>query len=132
MKIIRTKKTKESRLYSEGILSGNFVFTGGKVGIDPETGEVRGDITEQTKQAIENVEAVLEAAGASMENVVRVMIFLTNMSDYDRMNEVYEEIFGNNPPARLCVEVPKLAHPDLKIEIDVIAERAIQGGDKIL
>ena len=127
MKIIRTKKGGGSRLYSEGILSGNFIFTGGKVGMDPESGKVPEGITEQTEQALENVKAVLEAAGASIENVVRVMIFLTNMSDYDRMNEVYEEIFGNNPPARLCVEVPKLAHPDLKIEIDVISERAIQG-----
>lgn len=84
-------------MYSEGILSGKFVFTGGKVGMDPESGEVYKGITEQTKEALENVKAVLEAAGASMKNVVRVMIFVTGMSDYDRINEVYEEIFGNNP-----------------------------------
>jgi 2-iminobutanoate/2-iminopropanoate deaminase len=124
LKIIRTKKAKGSRLYSEGILSGNFVFTGGKVGMDPKSGEVRKGITEQTKQALENVKEVLEAAGTSMRKVVRVMVFLTDMSDYDQMNEVYEKFFGDNPPARFCVGVSKLAHPDLRVEIDAIAEAA--------
>lgn len=121
MKIIRAK---DSHLYSESVLSGSFVFTGGKVGIDPKTGKVSGNIREQTKQTLENLKAVLETSGTSMENVARVMIFLTDMSDYNQMNEVYEEFFGNRPPARICVEVAKLALPELKIEIDAIAERS--------
>jgi len=123
MKIIRTEKAEDSRLYSDGILSGNLVFTGGKVGINPDTGMLGRGIKEQTELALENVKAVLRAGRTSMENVVRVMIFLTDMSDYEQMNEVYEEYFGNKPPARLCVGVTKLALPDLKIEIDVIAEK---------
>ena len=122
MKVISTEKERGSKLYSAGILSGNFVFTGGKVGMEPESGEVRKGITEQTEQALQNVKAVLEAAGTSMRNVVRVMIFLTDMSDYAQLNEVYEKFFGDNPPARFCVGVTKLAKPELRVEIDAIAE----------
>lgn len=122
MRTIRTKKAGGSKLYSEGILSGGFVFTGGKVGMDPETSEVRKGIKEQTEQALENIKSVLEAGGSSIENVVRMTIFLTDMSDYDKMNEVYKKYVGKNPPARYCVGVSELAKPELKVEIDAIAE----------
>jgi 2-iminobutanoate/2-iminopropanoate deaminase len=124
MKIIKLKKEeRDTVLYSDGVLSGNLIFTGGKVGIDPVTGLIGRNIKEQTKLALENIKEVLEAEGASIENIIKVTLFITDMSEYEMMNEVYKEFFKGIPPARLCVGIKELAIPELKIEIDAIAEK---------
>jgi 2-iminobutanoate/2-iminopropanoate deaminase len=108
-------------LYSPAIVAGNLVFTAGNVGWVPETREVPAGIQAQTAQALENLKAVLEAAGTSLTHVVKVNIFLTNMDDFAAMNQVYRGYFPNNPPARTTVGVAALALPNLLIEIEMIA-----------
>lgn len=110
--------------YSQGIVvenPGKFVFVSGQIPIDPETGEiVKGDITEQARQAIENLIAVLEASGATVDDVVKVNVYLKDMGDFAKFNEVYEEYFGHSKPARAVVEVSKLPK-GVAIEIEAIA-----------
>lgn len=106
--------------YSQGIMIGNFVYTSGQIPLDPKTGEMAGSIEEQTTQCLENVKAILEAAGTSMDNVIKTTVFLDDISNFTRMNEVYATYFTENKPARSAVEVAKLPK-DAKIEIEVIA-----------
>lgn len=120
-KVIKTENApKAVGPYSQGIRVGNLVFTAGQVGIDPKTGERPEEIEEQTKQALKNVKAILEEAGTSMNNVLKVTVFLKNMDDFGKMNEIYATFFGENPPARSCVEVARLPL-DFKVEIEAIA-----------
>lgn len=108
--------------YSQGIVAGGtFVFTAGQLPMDPRSGEVIGkDIAEQTHQALKNVKAVLEAAGSSLRHVVKCTVFLQNMSDFPGMNEVYNQYFGDSPPARSAVEVAKVPKGAL-VEIEAVA-----------
>lgn len=107
--------------YSQGIKSGNMVFTSGQLGLDPSTGEiVRENIKAETKRSLENVKAVLEAAGASLNDVVKTTVFVKNMDDFAQVNEVYSEYFSENKPARSCVEVARLPK-DGNVEIEAIA-----------
>lgn len=110
--------------YSQAILVENpdkILFISGQIPIDPETGElVKGDIKEQARQAIENLIAILEAAGATVEDVVKVNVYLDDMKDFEEFNKVYEEYFGHSKPARAVVEVAKLPK-GVKIEIEAIA-----------
>lgn len=108
--------------YSQGIVAGGtFVFTAGQLPMDPRSGEVIGkNITEQTHQALKNVKAVLEAAGSSLQQVVKCTVFLQNMSDFPGMNEVYAQYFAESPPARSAVEVAKVPKGAL-VEIEAIA-----------
>lgn len=108
--------------YSQAVLAtGNFIFTAGQLPMDPSTGEIVGeDITQQTHQVIKNLRAILEAAGSSLDRVVKNTVFLQNMSDFASMNEVYAQYFGENPPARSAVEVAKVPRGAL-IEIESIA-----------
>ncbi len=107
--------------YSAGIRTGNLIFTAGQLGMDPSTGEfVSAEISDQTRQALKNLQAVLEAGGASLENVVKVTVFLRDMDDFSAMNEVYAEFFSQNPPARSAVEVARLPK-DAAVEIEAIA-----------
>jgi 2-iminobutanoate/2-iminopropanoate deaminase len=107
--------------YSQAIKAGNLLFVSGQIPIVPETGELlAGDIRAQTKQVLENVKAVLEAAGASMDNVVKSTLFIADMNDFAIINEIYTGYFGENPPARACVEVARLPK-DVGIEMEVIA-----------
>ncbi|MCX6641248.1 MAG: RidA family protein [bacterium] len=108
--------------YSQGIVAGgSFVFTAGQLPMDPQSGEILGkDITEQTHLAIKNLKAILEAAGSSLQRVVKVTVFLQNMSDFAGMNAVYAEYFGASPPARSAVEVAKVPKGAL-VEIEAIA-----------
>ena len=93
----------------------------GQVPIDPETGEfVAGGIAEQTERVLKNVTAVLEAAGSSLDLVVKTTVFLADMSDYNAMNELYRKQFKGDPPARTTVQVARLPR-DARIEIEVIA-----------
>jgi 2-iminobutanoate/2-iminopropanoate deaminase len=109
--------------YSQGIKvdAGKMIFTAGQIALDPATGQlVDGDIKAQTRRAFANIKAVLEAAGASLANVVKVSVFLSDFNDFAAMNEAYAEFFPNNPPARTTVEASALPK-NAKIEIDTIA-----------
>jgi len=110
--------------YNQGILVENpnkTLFISGQIPIDPETGKlVKGEITEQARQAIENLVAVLEAAGATVDDVVKVNVYLEDINDFGEFNKVYEEYFGRSKPARAVVQVARLPK-DVKIEIEAIA-----------
>lgn len=107
--------------YSQAIKAGGFVFVSGQVPFDPETGQVvEGDIVAQTERVLKNVQAVLEAAGATMADVVRATVYLKDMNDFATVNEVYARFFPGEPPARVAVEVSRLPR-DVRVEIDAIA-----------
>ncbi|MBC7092300.1 MAG: RidA family protein [Nitrososphaeria archaeon] len=106
--------------YSQAIKAGSFLFISGQGPIDPKTGKkVEGDIKEQTRQVLENIKGILEAAGLTLENVVKVNVYLKNMNDFPKMNEVYKEYFRLNYPARTTVQA--IPPADIDIEIDAIA-----------
>ena len=107
--------------YSQAIKANGFVFVSGQTPFIPETGEViAGDVAVQTERALKNIVAILEAAGSSMQNVVRAGVFLKNMSDFAAMNEVYARFMPTPPPARTTIEAARLPK-DVLVEIDVIA-----------
>lgn len=107
--------------YSQGVRFGNFVFLSGQIPLDPATGAlVEGDIAAQTERVMKNLDAVLKAAGAGFENVVRCTIYLTDLADFAKVNEVYGSRFPRNPPARATVQVAALPK-GAKVEIDAIA-----------
>lgn len=121
-KIINTSKAPAAiGPYSQGIKVGNLLFTSGQIPLVPETGElVEGDVSIQTRQSLENIKAILEEAGTKLENVVKTMVFIKNMDDFGKINQVYGEFFTENQPARSCVEVARLPK-DVQVEIEVIA-----------
>ena len=103
--IIKTNKAPGAiGPYSQGIKIGDFVYTSGQIPLNPETGVMAGSIEEQTAQSLENVKAILEAAGTSMDKVIKTTVFLSDMNDFVRMNEVYATYFTENQPARSAVE----------------------------
>jgi 2-iminobutanoate/2-iminopropanoate deaminase len=107
--------------YSQAIRANGFVFVSGQVAIDPATQQViEGDITAQTDRVLRNLSGILEAAGTSLEKVVRATVFLKSMGDFAAMNAVYGKYFTAAPPARSTVEVSRLPK-DVAVEIDVIA-----------
>ncbi|RME61443.1 MAG: RidA family protein [Caldilineae bacterium] len=106
--------------YSQAILVGDFVFTSGQIGINPLTGQLRLGIEEQTQQVLDNLAAVLEAAGSSMDRIVKTTIFLTDMAEYSSVNSIYAERFGDAPPARSTVQVAALPLGAL-VEIEAVA-----------
>jgi 2-iminobutanoate/2-iminopropanoate deaminase len=107
--------------YEQAIRVGEFVYTAGQIPIDPQTGNfVDGGITAQTRQVLKNLQAVLEAAGSSLERAVKATVFLKNISDFSAMNEVYSEFLGASKPARSTVAVADLPRGAL-VEIDLIA-----------
>ena len=110
--------------YSQGVRIGNFVYTSGQVALDPASGAMApGGVTEQTVRVIENLKAVLTAAGAQLSQVIKTTVFLKNMGDFGAMNEVYARYFAGEgvvPPARSTVEVARLPK-DALVEIEVIA-----------
>lgn len=109
--------------YSQGIVDGERIFVSGQGPVDPESGEVvSDDISEQTARTLENVAAILEAADASLDSVVKSTVFVTDMSNYDAVNEVYAEYMSQPFPARSAVEVANLPI-DIGVEIEVIASR---------
>ena len=106
---------------SSGVRAGDFIFVSGQVGYeDPKTGREVKSIEAQTAQCLENVKAVLEAAGSAMTDVVKVNIYLKNATDFEKMNEVYRRYFTKDLPAR-CTVVPALTQPKMLIEIECIA-----------
>ncbi|MCX6575848.1 MAG: RidA family protein [Candidatus Aminicenantes bacterium] len=107
--------------YSQGIVANGFVFCSGQIPIVPQTGELStGGIEDQTRQVLKNVSAVLEAAGTSLDNVVKATVFLQDMNDFAPMNKVYAEFLKTPFPARAAVQVARLPR-DVKVEIEVIA-----------
>ncbi|MGD9552050.1 MAG: Rid family detoxifying hydrolase, partial [Candidatus Caldatribacteriota bacterium] len=109
-KIINTKAAPAAiGPYSQAIKFNNLIFVSGQIAINPDSNTlINGDITIQTKQVIENLKAILESAESSLQKVLKVTIFITNMKDFDRVNEVYSEYFNTTLPARACVEVTNL------------------------
>lgn len=122
MKIIETKNAPAAiGPYSQAMVTGNLVYTSGQIPIDPKTGSIDADgIEEQTEQVIRNLSAVLEAAGSSLENVVKTTCFIRNMGDFGAFNKVYEKYFTGKP-GRSCVEVSALPKEAL-VEIEAVAE----------
>lgn len=122
MKVIHTDKAPKSiGPYVQANVVGNLLFTSGQIPLSPETGEVVGQtIEEQTEQVLKNLEAILTAAGTDFEHVVKATCFLKNMSDFVAFNQVYQNAFQTNFPARSAVEVARLPK-DVLIEIEVIA-----------
>jgi 2-iminobutanoate/2-iminopropanoate deaminase len=108
--------------YSQGISArGAFVFTAGQIGIVPSSGQMAGnDAKSQTRQALENLKAILEASGTSLSNVVKTSVFLKDMNEFSAMNEVYGEYFSASPPARTTVEIVRLPK-DARVEIEAVA-----------
>ena len=109
--------------YSQGvkIVAKHLVFTAGQIPLDPENSLIVGDsIEKQTVQVLENLKSVLEAAGTSLQNVVKTTVFLKDMNDFSEMNEIYGKYFNNFPPARSAVEVSRLPK-DVLIEIECVA-----------
>lgn len=121
-KIVATDKAPAAiGPYAQANIIGNLVITSGQIPIDPATGNlVEGDIEVQTRQVFENLKAVLEAAGSSLDKIVKTTCFMDNMNDFAKMNEVYASFFSGDYPSRSAVEVAKLPKGAL-IEIEVIA-----------
>jgi 2-iminobutanoate/2-iminopropanoate deaminase len=107
--------------YSPGMIFGNLVFVSGQAGRDPATGGLADDVTAQTEQVLKNIATILEAAGTSLQHVLRCGVFLVDMQEFPKMNEVYARAFGSHRPARTTVEVSGLPGPGLRVEIDAVA-----------
>lgn len=109
--------------YNQAIASGEFVFASGQVALDPATGQLVGDdVTTQTRRALENLSAVLQAANSSLAQVVKTTVFLTTMAHFSDMNSVYAEFFSDEPPARSTIAVAELPRKAL-VEVEAIALR---------
>ncbi len=107
--------------YSQAVRAGNLLFVSGQVPIDPATGAlIEGDIAAQTDRVMRNLTAILEAAGATMDHVVRCTVYLADMNDFAAMNEVYGSYFAQPAPARATIQAVRLPK-DARVEIDVIA-----------
>lgn len=107
--------------YSHAVQAGNLLYTSGQIPLDPKTGKkVEGGIEAETRQVLENIKAVLHAAGTDVSKVIKNTVFLTDLNDFAVVNAVYAEVFGDSPPARSCVEVCALPAGSL-VEIEAIA-----------
>ncbi|WRS27758.1 RidA family protein [Oscillospiraceae bacterium MB08-C2-2] len=121
-KVISTNKAPGAiGPYSQAVAVGDFIYTSGQIPADPATGELETScIKKATARSLDNVKAILEEAGASMEQVVKTTVFLTDMNDFANVNEVYATYFDGNPPARSCVAVASLPR-GVHVEIEVVA-----------
>ena len=122
-RVIRTDQAPapfQGAPYSQGIAHGDFVFVSGQLGVDSGGNMVEGGIAEQTEQVMKNLSAILEAAGTSLESIVKATIFLVDLADFQAMNEVYARYVGDEPPARATFQVAALPSGAL-IEIEVVA-----------
>lgn len=119
-KVIKTDRApKPAGAYSQAIVAGDFVFVAGQGGRDPKTGEMLQGIEAQTKQALTNIESILQAAGTSLENVTKVTVFIADMKEFSKMNEVYLTFFKKDPPARATVQV--VLPEGWMVEIEAVA-----------
>jgi 2-iminobutanoate/2-iminopropanoate deaminase len=113
--------------YSQAVICGGLVWVSGQIGTDPATGElVRGEVEDETRRALANLAAILEAAGTGMDRVVRATVYLTDLGQFDRVNRVYAEAFSAPHPARVCVQVSRLPR-DARVEIDAVAQAGRDG-----
>ena len=121
-KVIATSKAPSAiGPYSQAIIVGTMIYTSGQLPIDPETGEmVANDITLQTRMCLKNVKAILEEAGSNMDKIVKTTVFLSDMVNFVKMNEVYKEFFSGDYPARSAFQVARLPK-DALVEIEVVA-----------
>jgi 2-iminobutanoate/2-iminopropanoate deaminase len=121
-KIISTEQApKAIGPYSQAVVLNGVAYLSGQIPLDPATGQlVEGDIAAQTERVLQNLKAVLEASGASLESVLKTTVFLKDMADFPKMNEVYARYFSSNPPARSTVQAARLPR-DVSVEIDAIA-----------
>ena len=126
--VIRTSDAPQPKgVYSQAIVADGFVFVAGQGPINPRTNEFEyGDIRSEARRTLENVRAILEGAGSSLRDVVRVGVFLADIKDFDAMNEVYRQFFTEDPPARTTVGVQ--LGGKMKIEIDCVARRRKKAG----
>lgn len=122
MKTVHSESAPEAvGPYSQAIRTGDTLYASGQIGINPQSGEmVSGGINEETRQVLENLSAVVDQAGASLQDVVKTTVYLTNLDHYDEFNNVYETFFQEHQPARACVEVCHLPKGAL-VEVDLIA-----------
>ncbi|RAK16566.1 endoribonuclease L-PSP [Anoxybacillus vitaminiphilus] len=121
MRKVETKKAPQAiGPYSQGIIVNNMFYSSGQIALTPEGEMVQGDVKAQTHQVFKNLQAVLEAAGASLDTVVKATVFIKNMDDFAAVNEVYGEYFKEHKPARSLVEVARLPK-DALVEIEVVA-----------
>lgn len=110
--------------YAQAVQAGNLLFTSGQLGLDPRTGILPEGVEAQAKQSLENIGAILAAAGYSRRDVVKTTVFIQNMADFGKVNEIYAAFFGEHKPARSCVEVSALPKNGL-VEIEIIASRSV-------
>lgn len=123
MKIIQTNSAPAAvGPYSQAVETENFVFASGQIALNPATGEMAEGIEAQAHQALKNAQAVIAASGAKWENVIKTTVFITNIDDFGKVNEIYATYFKQPYPARSCVEVSKLPKGAL-IEVEVIAAK---------
>ena len=106
--------------YAQAIKVGPWVYTSGQIPLTPDGELVKGDIQEQTRKVLNNLEAVLKAAGGSLHNVVKTTVFLTDLNQFDQMNQIYGQFFSEHQPARSCVQVARLPK-DVLVEIECVA-----------
>ena len=119
--VISTEKgPKAIGPYSQAIKANGIVYTAGQIPFDPSTGQlIQGDVAQQAARVLENLKAIVEAAGSSLEKAVKATVYLKDMNDFTAMNEVYARYFTQNPPARSTVEVSRLPR-DVRVEIDLV------------
>ena len=123
-RMIQTDKApKAIGPYSQAVCAGNLIFISGQIPIDPKSGEVmlfNGNVVEQARLVLKNLKGILESQGLTFENCVKTTIFLTNLEDFGKVNEVYASFFNDYKPARACVQVARLPK-DVGVEIEAIA-----------
>lgn len=119
--IISTDKApKAIGPYSQAVKAGGFIFTAGQIALDPASGQIiEGDVAKQTTRVMENLKAIVEAAGSTLDSAIKATVYLKDMSDFAEMNTVYGRYFAQNPPARSTVEAARLPR-DVRVEIDLI------------
>lgn len=107
--------------YCHGIKHGDLLFTSGQIALDPNTGAlIEGDVQDETRQVLDNLEAILNAAGTTKDKVIKVTVFISDMDDFAMINEVYAAFFAPHTPARACVQVARLPL-DVKVEMEMVA-----------
>jgi 2-iminobutanoate/2-iminopropanoate deaminase len=121
-KVIKTDRAPAAiGPYEQGIVVGGFLFTSGQIALDPKTGNfLEGSVEEETELVIKNLEAILIEAGLTLKDVVKATVYLTDLGDFGRVNQVYEKFFGDSKPARACVQVAALPK-GAQVEMDAIA-----------
>lgn len=121
-KIETTHAPKAIGPYSQAIQVGDLIFTSGQIPLNPKGELIEGGIEQQTHQVFQNIQAILEEAGSSLEHVIKTTVFLKNMEHFEPMNQVYATYFSQHQPARSCVEVSRLPK-DVLVEVEVIAKK---------